>query len=74
MFVTELHYGITRASGVDMVDICKLMIEELGYSRTCKPDFEINDKGIVLRCKGKVLTKEMISQEFDCGDILYVKL
>lgn len=72
--MAELDYGLTEASGVDIMDVYKLMIEELGYSASCKADFEFDENGFVLRSKGIVLTKDNILSKHRCGDAFYVKL
>ena len=72
LVMAELDEGLTRASNVKIIQIYELMVEELGYTAYCTPQFDFDNRGIVLRAGGNAVQKAEFPPNA-CSDAYYVK-
>lgn len=72
LVMAELDEGLTRASNVDIIQVYELMVEELGYTAYCSPQFDLDDRGMVLRSAASPVKKAEFPPS-ECSDAYYVK-
>ena len=75
LIIAELDFGLTKASGVNVMDLYKLMVEELGYSVVCNRKLKLDSDGKVVGVEnGKPMNNVTFSKATGCGDAYYFKL